>query len=83
MEMIMSMTWTADAHRDTTPGGLLRAAAAVRRWWMARMARRLERLAAEQLSSMSDRELKDIGIARSRIDFAARRESDAALGRWF
>ncbi len=54
-------------------GGL---AALLGRWWVARMERclqrRLERLAMRQLLAMSDRELRDIGVARSEIDFVAR-----------
>ncbi len=38
------------------------------RWWVARM----ERLAMRQLQGMSDRELKDIGVVRSEIEFAVR-----------
>jgi len=34
--------------------------------------RRLEHLAIHQLQAMSDRELKDIGVVRSQIEFALR-----------
>jgi uncharacterized protein YjiS (DUF1127 family) len=63
-------------------GGL---AALLARWWLARLERRLkrrlERQAMQQLRSMSDRELRDIGIGRSEIGFAvqAGRERDRYL----
>ena len=44
--------------------------AVLKRWWVARMQRRLDRLAIRQLMAMSDRELKDIGVVRSQIEFA-------------
>jgi uncharacterized protein YjiS (DUF1127 family) len=47
-------------------------AALLGRWWAARMQRRLERLAMRQLEAMSDRELRDIGVARSEIARVAR-----------
>ena len=34
-------------------------------WWVAYMTRRIEQAAIAQLMSMSDRELKDIGLVRS------------------
>jgi len=58
--------------------------AALKAWWLARMERRLERLAILQLRAMSDRELKDIGICRSQIEFDVRvgRDRDRALSRY-
>jgi uncharacterized protein YjiS (DUF1127 family) len=50
--------------------------AAVRRWWKAYLTRRNERLAILQLHAMSDRELRDIGIARSQIEGAVKGELD-------
>jgi uncharacterized protein YjiS (DUF1127 family) len=49
------------------------------------MARRLEKLAIRQLKAMSDRQLKDIGIVRSQIEFAVRGglERDRTFPRWF
>jgi uncharacterized protein YjiS (DUF1127 family) len=41
--------------------------AALKRWWAARMMRRLEHLVLCELHAMSDRELKDIGLTRSEI----------------
>jgi uncharacterized protein YjiS (DUF1127 family) len=52
-----------------TPG--LRAA--VEGWWAGYRRRRRERLTAELLYRMSDRELKDIGIVRTQLDFAVGR----------
>jgi uncharacterized protein YjiS (DUF1127 family) len=39
----------------------------MKRWWGSYVRRHLERAAASQLWSMSDRELKDIGLTRSQI----------------
>jgi uncharacterized protein YjiS (DUF1127 family) len=50
--------------------------AAVRRWWKAYLTRRNERVAILQLHAMSDRELRDIGIARFQIEGAVRGELD-------
>ena len=50
--------------------------AAVRSWWKAYLTRRNERLAILQLYAMSDRELRDIGVTRSRIEGAVRGELD-------
>jgi uncharacterized protein YjiS (DUF1127 family) len=50
--------------------------AVLKRWWVAHMQRRLERLAIRQLRAMSDRELKDIGVVRSQIEFSVRSERD-------
>ena len=50
--------------------------AVLKRWWVARMQRRLHRLAIRQLRAMSDRELKDIGVVRSQIEFSVRSERD-------
>lgn len=46
--------------------------AALKRWWIAYMARRIEAAAIGRLRSMSDRELKDIGLVRSNIVPAVR-----------
>jgi uncharacterized protein YjiS (DUF1127 family) len=50
--------------------------AAVGRWWKAYVTRRNERVAILLLHAMSDRELRDIGIARSQIEGAVRGELD-------
>lgn len=44
------------------------------RGWIAYMDWRLRRLAIHRLRGMSDRELKDMGVSRSQIEFAVRRE---------
>jgi uncharacterized protein YjiS (DUF1127 family) len=46
----------------------------VRRCWQAFVKWRAEQAAIAQLSSMSDRELREIGLARSEISFAVKRE---------
>ena len=48
----------------------------VKRWWLAYMTWRIERLAISRLSAMSDRQLKDIGILRSQIEIAVKGETD-------
>jgi uncharacterized protein YjiS (DUF1127 family) len=47
--------------------------AAIKGWWAGYRRRRRERLTAELLYRMSDRELKDIGIVRTQLDFAVGR----------
>ena len=59
-----------------TPG--LRAA--VKGWWAGYRRRRRERLTAELLYRMSDRELKDIGIVRTQLDFGVRRGPERSPG---
>jgi uncharacterized protein YjiS (DUF1127 family) len=56
-----------------------------KRWWAAYRTRRAEQVAIARLDSMSDRQLKDIGIARSQIEFAVRGdvERDRIVGRSF
>ena len=56
--------------------------ATMSRWWMAYLTWRLEQAAIAQLWSMSDRELKDIGLTRSQITRAVRLEvGDRLFGR--
>ena len=69
MEMTMSTTMGAAA---ATPGLRRRSWAAgltatLKQWWRSYLKRRMERAAASQLWSLSDRELKDIGLTRSQI----------------
>jgi uncharacterized protein YjiS (DUF1127 family) len=75
MEMIMSMISSTSA---PAPGmsGLIDAC---KRMWAGYLAWRMERVAIGQLRAMSDRELKDIGLQRSQIDFAVRRDRDRAI----
>lgn len=49
-----------------------RAGNMLRNWWIAYVNWRLEQMAINRLRSMSDRELKDIGVYRSAIDFAVK-----------
>ena len=46
---------------------------ALKRMWAAFIAWRIEQVAISHLRAMSDRELKDIGLHRSQIDFVVRR----------
>lgn len=45
---------------------------ALARWWAAYIDWRLNRMALAQLGTMSDRELKDIGLSRTQIEAAVR-----------
>jgi uncharacterized protein YjiS (DUF1127 family) len=69
METIMSImssatTSTQGISRQSRTGALL---ATLQRWWVAYITWRLEQAAIARLCSMSDRELRDIGITRSGI----------------
>src|SRR5262245_50083009 len=46
--------------------------ATLKTWWMAYLNRRIERVAVLQLEAMSDRELEDIGLTRSQIEWAVK-----------
>jgi uncharacterized protein YjiS (DUF1127 family) len=46
---------------------LVAAAAAIKHWWSAYINWRLQRAAVAHLCSLSDRQLKDIGLTRSQI----------------
>jgi len=48
--------------------------ATLKAWWMAYLTRRIERVAIVQLEAMSDRELEDIGLTRSQLEWAVRGE---------
>jgi uncharacterized protein YjiS (DUF1127 family) len=68
-EVIMSTNFNAPAAaqaiaRRSQALGLV---AALKRWWVAYITWRIEQAAIAQLWSMSDRELKDIGLTRSEI----------------
>ncbi len=56
---------------------------AVTRWWVVYMTWRVEQLAISRLQEISDRQLMDIGIARSQIESAVTGEieRDRILGR--
>jgi len=59
---------------DNSAAGALsaRIGAALRRWWLAYMEWRLQQMTISRLRCMSDRELRDIGLCRSQIEFAVR-----------
>ena len=42
------------------------------RWWAGYIDWRMRRMAVAQLSGMSDRELKDIGLSRTQLEAAVR-----------
>jgi uncharacterized protein YjiS (DUF1127 family) len=89
MEMIMSTISNTAAPRVSVTGGFLAmAAAAVKRWWSAYIAWRMQEAAIALLKSMSDRDLKDIGLSRSQVDAAVREvgptfERDRVFSRMF
>jgi uncharacterized protein YjiS (DUF1127 family) len=85
METIMSTISSAGAAAQGTAGhtalhtalhfrasGL---AATLKRWWVAYITWRIEQAAIALLWSMSDRELKDIGLTRSEITSAVSGEA--------
>jgi uncharacterized protein YjiS (DUF1127 family) len=77
MEMIMSTISNAVLPRNSAGDTLSKSIAKVAmRWWVAYMNWRLQRLAIHRLKAMSDRELKDMGVSRSQIDFVVKRGTD-------
>jgi uncharacterized protein YjiS (DUF1127 family) len=50
--------------------------ATAKAWWISYLTRRIERAVIIQLHGMSDRELQDIGLTRSQIEWAVRGELD-------
>ncbi len=71
----MSRTLSAPGgvHTFAQPARTRLLGAVLKAWWAAYQRRRAEQRTIEHLRGMSDRELKDIGIVRSQIDFAVRR----------
>jgi uncharacterized protein YjiS (DUF1127 family) len=61
--------------RMTTPCSTDGLFATLERWWIAYLTWCVERAAMAQLSKLSDRELKDIGLHRSQIPAAVRDEA--------
>ncbi len=49
---------------------------ALKRGWLAYMDWRLQQMTVNRLRHMSDRELKDIGLCRSQIEFAVRGQAE-------
>jgi uncharacterized protein YjiS (DUF1127 family) len=81
-EMIMSTISNAMLGRNTATETLAGIGRNLKRWWIAYMHWRIERAAADRLFSMSDRELKDIGLNRSGVPGALREAArDHAISR--
>jgi uncharacterized protein YjiS (DUF1127 family) len=80
MSMMFSATAATQGIRQSRIGGLL---ATLQRWWGAYINWRLEQAAIARLCSMSDRELRDIGVTRCEIPNAVmvRAEFDRAFRR--
>jgi uncharacterized protein YjiS (DUF1127 family) len=74
MEMIMSTTLETTASAPELAGASWANSilASAKRAWVAYISWRIQRAAIDQLSAMSDRQLKDIGLTRSEIVAAAR-----------
>jgi uncharacterized protein YjiS (DUF1127 family) len=74
MEMIMSTMRRARAAAAGPPARSLdrSVAGVLKQWWIGRLERRLENLAIRELQTMSDRELRDMGIGRSQIASSVR-----------
>ena len=70
----MSTTFgTASPAQELAPSSWARGIlATAKQAWVAYMSWRIERAAIDQLSAMSDRQLKDIGLTRCEIVAAAR-----------
>ena len=73
---------TADRRADAGSSALTTVAAAAKRLWVAYFTWRVEQSAIVLLGSMSDRELADLGLARSEIQSLVRGKatSDRAVG---
>jgi uncharacterized protein YjiS (DUF1127 family) len=71
METMMRTLSNTIARRGSSDAGILAVlAGGIRCWWDSYNSWRLQEAAIARLKSMSDHELKDIGISRSQIDFA-------------
>jgi uncharacterized protein YjiS (DUF1127 family) len=70
-EMIMS-TNSVTATQPRAGAALNAIGRALIRCWAAYMTWRIERLAVARLGAMSDRQLRDLGIVRSQIEFAVK-----------
>ena len=86
MSMMSSATTATQISRQSISrqsriGGLL---ATLQRWWVAYVNWRLEQAAIARLCSMSDRELRDIGVTRCEITrvVTVGTEFDRALRRY-
>src|SRR5262245_25874112 len=75
--MIMSTTIRMPAaERIRSSGSAL--VDTVKKWWLAYLTWRIERLAIVRLEAMSDRELEDIGLTRSQIESAVTGERSSS-----
>jgi uncharacterized protein YjiS (DUF1127 family) len=77
--MVMSTTFrtpAAEGGRACSRSALI---ATMKTWWMAYLTRRIQRVAIVQLEAMSDRELEDIGLTRSQIEWAVRGERRSSV----
>jgi len=73
MEKVMSSISNSALPQQANIGNSWRAVGnTARSWWIAYTHWRLEQFAIKRLRSLSDRELKDIGIARSSIETLVR-----------
>jgi uncharacterized protein YjiS (DUF1127 family) len=68
---------TRHSAAHSSAGGL---AATLKRWWVAYISWRIEQAAIGLLWSMSDRELKDMGLTRSEIMVAVKGEATRNRG---
>jgi uncharacterized protein YjiS (DUF1127 family) len=86
METIMSTMSETVLRPGNAAGGLLATLkAAAKSWWGAYTTWRIKRAAIAQLCSMSDRELKDIGLSRSQMECAVmgERARDRVFSRYY
>jgi uncharacterized protein YjiS (DUF1127 family) len=73
MEMVMNSISNSAMPRQAHAGNSFQAAGkTARNWWVAYTNWRLEQFAIKRLRSLSDRELKDIGIPRAAIEALVR-----------
>jgi uncharacterized protein YjiS (DUF1127 family) len=84
MEIIMSrLSSTATRDESAHAYTLAPLLAAANRWWAGYTSWRLHKAAIAQLRSMSDRQLADIGVSRSEIEYAVRGKRDRAVSHHF
>jgi uncharacterized protein YjiS (DUF1127 family) len=77
--MVLSTTFptpAAEGGRALSGSALI---TTVKTWWMAYLTRRIERVAIAQLEAMSDRQLEDIGLTHSEIEWTVRGERRSRL----
>jgi uncharacterized protein YjiS (DUF1127 family) len=76
-KMIMSTISSIATQGESATANLAHLAwSTARGWWLAYLGWRVEHLMVARLRSMSDRQLKDIGVSRSQIEFAVRHGAD-------